>query len=130
MFTSDLNKNPNKLKKFLYSKFSPFQNLIKREKTEAGVSLKDVVSFVQTNLIKLYVEKGDTKAIYNFFSNIQHKNQIYIDYQEIDAFLSKQKEKTICNVTMALILENCGKLEKALQFWQDLETEEGCLKTV
>lgn len=31
---------------------------------------------------------------------------------------------------MALIFENCGKLEKALSFWQELKTEEGCMKTV
>ena len=31
---------------------------------------------------------------------------------------------------MALIFENIGKLEKALQYWQQLKTEEGCKKTV
>lgn len=31
---------------------------------------------------------------------------------------------------MALIYENCGKLEKALASWEQLKTEEGCHKTV
>lgn len=31
---------------------------------------------------------------------------------------------------MALILENLGKLEKALKKWEELKTEEGCAKTV
>lgn len=87
MFTSELAKNQNKLKKFQYSKFSPFSSLIKKEKTEAGTNLKEVTAFVQTNLIKLYVEKGDQKSIYNFFSNSQLKNHMYIDYNEVDAFL-------------------------------------------
>jgi hypothetical protein len=31
---------------------------------------------------------------------------------------------------MALIYENCNELEKALMFWQQLKTDEGCTKTV
>jgi len=56
-FTSDLRKNPNKKVKFQYSKFSPFSSLIKQEKS-GEVLVKDVVAFIQTNLIKLYVEQG------------------------------------------------------------------------
>lgn len=41
---------------FLYSKFSPFSGYIKMDSKTQGVLLKDVVSFIQTNLIKLYVE--------------------------------------------------------------------------
>lgn len=60
MFVSELNKNQNKSVKFLYSKFSPFSNWIKKDKqVETGVILKEVVSFIQTNLIKLYVEMKD-----------------------------------------------------------------------
>lgn len=33
-------------------------------------------------------------------------------------------------VTMALIYENLGKLDEALNSWRDLRTEEGCVKTV
>jgi len=55
---------------------------------------------------------------------------VYIDYNEVDEFLERQADKKICNITMALILENIGKLEKALQYWQQLKTEEGCMKTV
>ena len=55
LFTSDLKKN-RQFVKFQYSKFSPFSAIIKQDKTGNGVSLKDVVSFIQTNLIKLYVE--------------------------------------------------------------------------
>ena len=55
-FTSELNKNANKTIKFQYSKFSPFSHLIKPDRSGAGVLLKDVTAFLQTNLIKIYVE--------------------------------------------------------------------------
>lgn len=80
-FIGELKKNPNKKQKFQYSKFSPFQNFIK--KTKDGALLKDVVTFIQTNLIKLYVEKGDKKAIYNFFSSSHNKKSVFIDFAEI-----------------------------------------------
>ena len=37
-----------------------------------------------------------------------------MDYNEIDQFLERQENKKICNITKALILENLGKLDKAL----------------
>jgi hypothetical protein len=92
--------------------------------------LKDVVSFIQTIIIKLYVEKGDKKAIYNFFSTSHNKKSIYIDQVEIQEFLSRIQDQSICAVTMALILENTGEYSKALEKWQQLKTEEGCYKTV
>jgi hypothetical protein len=88
-FTAELKKNPNKIVKFQYSNFSPFSNFIKKEQKENGVLLKDVVSFIQTNLIKLYVEKGDRKAIYTFFSSSHNKKQVYIEYKEIEEYLSR-----------------------------------------
>lgn len=114
MFVGDLNRDPNKLQKFQYSKFSPFGSLIKKEKGDGGVPLKDVVAFIQTNLIKLYVEREDQQSIYNFFQASHNKNQFHMDYNEIDQFLERQENKKICNITKALILENLGKLDKAL----------------
>ena len=103
-----------------------------------GVSLKEVVVFIQTNLIKLYVEKYDYQSIYKFFSSATNRNQIHVDYNEIDKYLEvnmsknedKKAMKTISEVTMALIYENLGKLEKALAYWRSLKNEEGCQKTV
>lgn len=51
---------------FQYSKFSPFEGNIKTDKN-GNVLLKDVVSLIQTALIKLYVEQGNQKAIFEFF---------------------------------------------------------------
>lgn len=128
MFCSELQKIPNKTVQFQYSKFSPFSSLIKKEKSDSKVSLKEVVGFIQTNLIKLYIERGDQKAISDFFSTSLNKHQMHIDTDELNAFLSKQKDKTVCNITMALIFENNGKLEKALKYWQNLKNEEKCKK--
>lgn len=86
-FIGELKKNPNKSKKFQYSKFSPFSNFIKKSKE--GALLKDVVAFIQTNIIKLYVEKGDKKAIYNFFSSAHNKKSVFIDFKEIQEFLER-----------------------------------------
>jgi hypothetical protein len=66
-FTATLKNNPTRSISFLYSKFSPFSGYIKADSKVQGVPLRDVVAFIQTNLIKLYVEQGDKKAIYNFF---------------------------------------------------------------
>ena len=117
-FIGELKKNPQKSKVFQYSKFSPFSNFIKKNKD--GALLKDVVSFIQTNIIKLYVEKGDKKAIYNFFSSSHNKKSVYIDFKEIQEFLDRTQDQSICAVTMALILENTGDYSKALEKWQQL----------
>ena len=65
-FTSELIRNQNKTVKFQYSKFSPFTDLIKQDK-HGNLLMKDVTSFLQTNLIKLYVEQGDKDSVYKFF---------------------------------------------------------------
>jgi hypothetical protein len=111
---------------FLHSKFSPFGYFIKKEPQ----LLKDVLSFVQTNLVKLYVEQGDKRAIYNFFANHHPRKQIFIDHQEVQNFLDRETDTRICNITMALLLEQTGQNTKALDRWMQLQSEEGCSKTV
>lgn len=81
-------------------------------------------------MIKLYVEQGDKKAIYNFFSTYHHKKSVFVDHQEIEEFLERVLDQKICNVTMALLLEQTGQNTKALDKWMQLKSEEGCSKTV
>ena len=57
---------------FQYSKFSPFEGNIKMDK-QGNVVLRDVVSLIQTALIKLYVEQGNQKAIFDFFDQPMNK---------------------------------------------------------
>lgn len=96
--------------------------------------MKDVTSFLQTNLIKLYVEQGDKDSVYKFFE--LNKKQVHIDDKEIGDFLDRfqvgksPEDQKICKVTMALILEHTGANEGALDRWEQLKTEEGCRRTV
>lgn len=55
LFIPDLQKDKNKMISFLYSNYSPFNNLIKKG-DKGNVLLRDVVALIQTALIKLYVE--------------------------------------------------------------------------
>jgi len=95
-----------------------------------------VTSFLQTNLIKLYVEQGDKDSVYKFFKQSHNTKQVYIDHKEIEEFLEryqvgkKPEEIKTCNVTMALILEYTNDNVRALDKWMQLKTEEGCHKTV
>mmetsp|Transcript_16316 Transcript_16316/g.27575 ORF Transcript_16316/g.27575 Transcript_16316/m.27575 type:complete len:442 (-) Transcript_16316:888-2213(-) len=127
-FISEIKLKPQETMKFLYSKYSPFSSFIKVERK--GVLLREVLCFVQTNLIKLYAEQNDQQAIYTFFNSPHNRNQIFIDHEEIEDFLGRIFDEKIRNVTMALILEHTGKITKALDKWMQLQSEEGCKKTV
>ena len=130
-FISDLKRNPQATVKFQYSKFSPFGRFIKQEKTKQPDSLLDVVAFIQTNLIKIYVEQGNKKAISEFFRRSHNKKQIHIDTNEIEEYLlRKVTDLQISNITMAMILEHTGQNTKALEKWKQLMSEEGARKTV
>jgi|LauGreDrversion4_2_1035121.scaffolds.fasta_scaffold67438_3 hypothetical protein len=62
-FTAELKKDAEKQITFMYSKFSQLEACIPRTK----VYLKDILSIVQTNLIKLYLEFREKDKIYDFF---------------------------------------------------------------
>ena len=60
-----LRNDPLKEAEFLYSQFSPFKQCIK---TTEKFLLKDILSLVQTNILKMYIEKNDEEKIYEFFN--------------------------------------------------------------
>ena len=62
-FAGELKKDQEKMVTFLYSKFSPVESCLKKEK----VLLKDMLGLVQTNLLKLYVDLKEKDKIYQFF---------------------------------------------------------------
>lgn len=71
--------------------------------------------------------------IYQFFIN--HQSTIFLDSKELEAYLSKAKEDSISQVTLALVYENIDDQDKALRMWSDLITRninatEGCERTV
>jgi hypothetical protein len=61
--TAELKKEPEKQMQFMYSMFSPIEPCIAKTK----VALKDILSLVQTNLLKLYLEFKEKDRIYDFF---------------------------------------------------------------
>ena len=62
-FAGELKKDFEKQVTFMYSKFSPVESCLRRDK----VLLKDMVALVQTNLLKLYVDLKEKDKIYQFF---------------------------------------------------------------
>ena len=62
-FAGELKKDLEKSMIFIYSKFSPVESCLRKEK----VLLKDMLSLVQTNLLKLYVDLKEKDKIYQFF---------------------------------------------------------------
>jgi len=61
--TAESKKEQDKLMTFMYSKFSPLEACISKTK----VPLKDILTIVQTNLLKLYLEFREKEKIYDFF---------------------------------------------------------------
>ena len=125
LFIPDLKKDKNKLIQFQYSKFSPFEGHIQTDK-QGMVVLKDVVSFIQTALMKLYVEQGNQKAIFEFFDQAVNKKQIYIDAKEIEEFLKRIIDKSMSTMAIALIYEHSKHDEKyieALDKWRQLGSD-------
>jgi len=59
-FAGELKKDSDKQVQFVYSKFSQVEMCLRKDK----VSLKDMVSLVQTNLLKFYVDLKEKDRIY------------------------------------------------------------------
>ena len=92
-----------------------------------------MLSLVQANLMKLYVESKDKEKIYQFFQYFSR--QIYLDAKELEEYLLKTKEDPINNITLALVNENIDNYTEALRIWSQLRTadinqNEGCERTV
>lgn len=62
-FAGELKKDTEKQVQFIYSKFSPVESCLRKEK----VLLRDMLALVQTNMLKLYVELKEKDRIYQFF---------------------------------------------------------------
>jgi len=99
-YTGEFKKDSEKEVKFLYSKFSPLADGINQEEK---VQIRDILSLIQTNLVKLYVDMKEKEKIYQFFATNQ--KQMFIDEQELIDFLMKQKDEPINNIALALLYE-------------------------
>ncbi len=112
-YAGELKKDIDKDIKFLYSKFSPLADCITQKDK---IYLKDILSIVQTNLIKMYVELREKEKIYQFFSTNQ--KQIFIDDTDLAQHLQRGKDEPINNTTLALLYEYMDKVIDALKIWQ------------
>jgi hypothetical protein len=63
-YASEYKKDPEKEVKFLYSKFSLAADCINQQRKTTS---KEILSLVQTNLIKMYVDNKEKDKIYQFF---------------------------------------------------------------
>jgi hypothetical protein len=131
-FAGELKKESEKQVQFVYSKFSPVESCIKKEK----VALRDMLSLVQTNLLKFYIDLNEKDRIYQFFSTNQQR-QILIDARELQEYINRsQKPDDPINLTiMALVNENIDNYQEALSMWFKLRGKvqnmtEGCERTV
>ena len=131
VFVQELRKNRSKLVEMLYSRYSPWVDYVKKQK--GGVALLDLVQFVQTNLLKLYVDQGNKKAIMNFFDSRDNRNCILADAKELQQFLGRRNDPEMLILIMALIHEHVEKdYVEALKKWKEMKSDLqlACLKTV
>ena len=120
----------------MYSKFSPVEACLQKTK----VNLRDMLSLVQTNLLKLMIDLKEKDRIYVFFQ--KYNKGLFIDPRELEDYIIKcqQKDDPINQIVLALVHEyiNDGQeYVKALEIWQSLSMSkalpsmtEGCERTV
>ena len=93
----------------MYSTYALNENVIKKEERRL---LRDIVPFVQTALIRLYIEDGDAgrSKIHDFFnqfsSNGQHQpSHLYLLETEIQRFAQepRMKDQEVTKEAIALL---------------------------
>ena len=106
-YLSELRKDEEKQAEFMYSDYALNQNVIKKDPKK----LKEIVPFVQTALIRLYIDMGDEgrEKIYDFFNQFsngtQQSNHLFLLQQEMESF-SRQpqlQQKDVTREAMALL---------------------------
>ena len=106
-YLSELRKDEEKQAEFMYSDYALNQNVIKKDPKK----LKEIVPFVQTALIRLYIDMGDDgrEKIYDFFNQFsngtQQSNHLFLLQQEMESF-SRQpqlQQKDVTREAMALL---------------------------
>lgn len=85
-FAAEYKKDPERICQFVYSKFSPVESCIKRG-GETKVFMKDILTIVQTNLLKFYVELKEKDKIYQFFQ--MNQRQALIDARELQEYINR-----------------------------------------
>ena len=116
-YAGEIQKDPSKQVTFMYSKFSPVEACLQKTK----VNLKDMLSLVQTNLLKLLIDLKEKDRIYEFFQ--KYNKGLFIDPRELEDYILKfqQKDDPINQIVLALVheyIKDGQEYVKALEIWQ------------
>ena len=77
-YAGDIQKDQAKQVTFMYSKFSPVEACLQKTK----VNLRDMLSLVQTNLLKLMIDLKEKERIYEFFQ--KYNKALLIDARDLE----------------------------------------------
>jgi hypothetical protein len=111
---------------FTSSKYSQMSANIKKD---IGMTLSEMMTMIQTNLLKMYIEGGLKEKIHDFFKRWHH-SCFYVDHAELTTYIDSGDQSEVSSIAMALLHEACGEKEKALKIWEFLKTQEAANKTV
>jgi hypothetical protein len=114
-YSGEVQKDPTKQVFYYYSKFSPVEASIPKNK----VYLKDMLTLVQTNLLKLFIDLKEKDRIYEFFH--KYNKSLFIEQRELEDFIAKTqpKDEPINSVVLALVNEYIDEHSylRALEIW-------------
>jgi hypothetical protein len=133
-YAGEVKKDSERTIQFVYSKYSPVEACLKKDR----VLMRDMLSLVQTNLLKFYVDLKEKQKIYQFFQDYQ-RQQLLLDPRELQGYIEKfhgGESDAVNLIVMALVNENIDNYQEALKIWNQLRTlkganlQEGCERTV
>ena len=77
-YADDIKNDQAKQVTFIYSRFSPIEACLLKSK----VNLRDILSLVQTNLLKLMIDLKEKELIYKFFQ--KYNKALLIDARDLE----------------------------------------------
>lgn len=138
-YVAEIRKDSSKQAEFIHSKYSLMDGVLN---VDEKFLLKDILSLVQTALMKMYIEADMQEKIHEFFSQISssgqgvsaEQSQIYFNIPELERYLDqpqfRAQPREITQIALALIHEYTDNYDKALEIWSVLRSKEGCERTV
>ena len=89
-FVHQLRQDEDMLADFMHSKYAiNGKNVLVREDKQ----LKDIIQFVQTAMVRLYIENNDKAGLKVFFAKFRDSSQLYLLPQEIESFYNDPELK-------------------------------------
>ncbi len=107
-----MRKEPTKEHILPESKFSPVGELVRKNKP---VSSQVLVSIIQTNLIKFYVDLHMESQLFEFFS--KYERTFHYNSKELIMYLQKFQQHELGRMALAMIHEFNEEFEESLSIW-------------